>query len=53
VTLRRNAYLRGYVSHFIGLLAPELTPEKLGGEMRRKPGASETGREDFRRETKT
>lgn len=40
VTLRRNAYLRGYVSHFIGLLAPELTPEKLRSEMRRVPGAA-------------
>lgn len=27
VSLRRNAYLRLYVNHFIGLLAPELTTE--------------------------
>ena len=38
VTMRRNTYLRGYVSHFITLLAPELTPEVVKGELR--PGAS-------------
>jgi len=34
VTMRRNTYLRSYVSHFIGLLAPELTPELIRGELR-------------------
>lgn len=36
VTLRRNTYLRGYVSHFIGLLAPELTPEIVRSELKRR-----------------
>lgn len=36
VTLRRNTYLRGYVSHFIGLLAPELTPEVVRSELKRR-----------------
>ncbi len=37
VTMRRNTYLRGYVSHFIGLLAPELTPDVLRSELKRRP----------------
>lgn len=48
VTLRRNTYLRGYVSHFIGLLAPELTPEVVRSELKRhslppKPAAKAGG----------
>jgi LysR family cys regulon transcriptional activator len=35
VSLRRNTYLRRYAGHFIGLLAPELTPEVIRGELRR------------------
>ena len=34
VTMRRNTYLRSYVSHFIGLLAPELTPDLIRSELR-------------------
>lgn len=37
VSLRRNTYLRKFVSHFIGLLAPELTPEVVRSELRRHP----------------
>jgi LysR family transcriptional regulator, cys regulon transcriptional activator len=37
VTLRRNTYLRGYVGHFISLLAPELTPDVVRSELRRRP----------------
>lgn len=49
VTLRRHAYLRGYVSHFIGLLAPELTPDIVRLELKRripppKPPARGAGR---------
>ncbi len=36
VTMRRNTYLRGYVSHFIGLLAPELTPDIVRNELKRR-----------------
>ncbi len=38
VSLRRNAYLRSYVAHFVGLLAPELGPEILRAEMRGTEG---------------
>jgi LysR family cys regulon transcriptional activator len=37
VSLRRNAYLRKFVTHFIALLAPELTPEVVQREMERPP----------------
>lgn len=48
VTMRRNTYLRGYVGHFISLLAPELTPDVVRGELRRrlqssKPAGKTTG----------
>lgn len=37
VTMRRNTYLRAYVSDFISLLAPELTAEVVKNELRRRP----------------
>ncbi len=40
VTMRRNTYLRSYVSHFIGLLAPELTPDVIRSELRGLPRAA-------------
>lgn len=36
VTMRRNTYLRGYVGDFISLLAPELTPEVVRAELKRR-----------------
>lgn len=39
VSLRRNTYVRKYVSHFIGLFAPELTPEVLRAEIQKQPRA--------------
>lgn len=36
ISLRRNTYLRRFVSHFIGLLAPELTPEIVRSEMQKR-----------------
>jgi LysR family cys regulon transcriptional activator len=36
VRLRRNTYLRGYVSHFIGMLASELTPDIVRSELKRR-----------------
>ncbi|HWI13165.1 MAG TPA: LysR substrate-binding domain-containing protein [Burkholderiales bacterium] len=36
VSLRRNTHLRRYMSYFIGLLAPELTPETVKAETRRR-----------------
>lgn len=40
VTMRRNTYLRSYVSHFIGLLAPELTPDVIRNELHGRPQAA-------------
>jgi LysR family cys regulon transcriptional activator len=61
VTMRRNTYLRSYVSHFIGLLAPELTPELIRSELRghtpaakpvAKAGAAKRRQADEKREEK-
>jgi LysR family transcriptional regulator, cys regulon transcriptional activator len=51
VTLRRNAYLRRFISDFIGLLAPELTPEVVRAELQRSPQSQKTAgmRADRRR----
>ncbi|MBS1218449.1 MAG: cysB [Proteobacteria bacterium] len=55
VTLRRNTYLRGYVSHFIGLLAPELTPDIVRNELKRRippskpPSAAASGNAGHRK----
>jgi len=61
VTMRRNTYLRSYVSHFIGLLAPELTPDVIRYELRVRPdtkkpatktGAAKRKPTDVKREEK-
>ena len=53
VSLRRNAYVRKFASHFIGLLAPELTPEILRAEMQKRPQGEKPAptKEDRRRKS--
>jgi LysR family cys regulon transcriptional activator len=45
VSLRRNAYLRRYAGDFIHLLAPELTPELVRSELRRRVAPAKAARE--------
>jgi len=42
VSLRRRSFLRRYVTEFIGMLAPELTPETIAGELRGGARAAKT-----------
>ena len=47
VSFRRNTFLRKYITHFINLLAPELTPEvtmQAFGGKRARPAAKNPAR---------